>query len=94
MARGTEWHPGFFMSKSGRKRSQVTRELLKSPQMQAAVAEHANRVHAAVPERARDGYRATHYLSGVRARSSVAAVTFVARRHEAKHNALARALRS
>lgn len=94
MARMTEWHPGFFMSRSGRRRSQSTLELLKSPAMRAAIAQKAVAAHNALPERVKDGYRVSHRSDGKRARSTVAAVGFVARRHEAKHNALVRALRS
>ena len=69
--------------------SKGVQELLKSPQMQSILAEHAN----AVAGRAGEGYEARYHVGKKRAYANVYAETAEAKRDNMDNNTLLKSLR-
>ncbi|WP_262315220.1 hypothetical protein [Lacticaseibacillus parakribbianus] len=74
---------GFVLNQSG------VRELMRSPEMQAILKEHAD----AIKSRVGDGYKQDVYVGKNRANAMVSADSFEARRDNMKNNTLLKAVR-
>ncbi|WP_461223838.1 hypothetical protein [Lacticaseibacillus suihuaensis] len=74
---------GFKLNQAG------VRELMRSPEMQAILKEHAD----AIKSRVGDGYKQDVYVGKNRANAMVSADSFEARRDNMKNNTLLKAVR-